>query len=342
VTTVDTNTPAPSRIKEIALGLAHAAMLHTVVRLGVADALGDEPAEVAQLARTVGADPDPLNRVLRGLTHLGVFDRTADGRYAHNDLSRLLRRDAPRSMADMVLWAGAAWAWQSWPRLETAVRTGEPVVPELFGKDFFTYLREDGGEDAQIFNRAMTQSSGFTSQAVVEAFDPGDAKSIVDIGGGQGHLLKALLQAHPDLHGVLFDLAPVVAVADPALRPGGELADRARLEPGDCLEGVPVEADVYVIKQVLKWDFDSSVRVLENIRRTARPGARIVVVQNLVDDTPEPRVAAAMDLLLLLNVGGREHTLDEFRQLFRRAGLEFAGVTRTRTPLRLIEATVPA
>jgi C-methyltransferase len=99
---------------------------------------------------------------------------------------------------------------------------------------------------------------------------------------------------------------------------------------------------VYIIKQVLKWDFDSSVRVLENIKRTARPGARIVVVQNLVDDSPEPRVAAAMDLLLLLNVGGREHTLDEFRELFRRAGLDFAGVTRTRTPLRLIEAVVPA
>lgn len=332
--------PAPTRLKELALGLAYAAMLHTATRLHIADALGEEPATIEEIAHAVDADPPTLRRLLRALALDGVFAETEDGRFTHTDMSRLLRCGTPSSMADMVLWAGAAWTWDAWPRLIDSIRTGEPVVPDLYGKDFFTYLREDGGDDAAVFNRAMTQSSARTSQSVAEALVTGEAKTLVDIGGGQGHLLRTLLGANPDLHGILFDLPAVIAAATPELREGGEYGARTTFVPGDCLEAVPVDADIYLIKQVLKWDFDSSVKVLENIRAAARPGARIVVVQNLIDDTPEPRYAAAMDMLLLLNVGGREHTLEEFKTIFARAGLTFAGVTRTSTSLRLIEATV--
>jgi C-methyltransferase len=338
--TITEEIPAPTRLKELALGLAYAAMLHTVTRLHVADALGSTPATIEELAEAVEADPPTLRRLLRALALDGVFAENEDGTWVHTDMSQLLKCGTPSSMADMVLWAGAAWTWDAWPRLIDAVKTGEPVVPDLYGKDFFTYLREDGGDDAQVFNRAMTQSSARTSQSVVEALQIGESKTLVDIGGGQGHLLSSLLRANPDLHGILFDLPTVIAKASPELTEGGKLAARTTFVPGDCLEAVPVDADIYLIKQVLKWDFDSSVKVLNNIRAAARPGARIVVVQNLIDDTPEPRYAAAMDMLLLLNVGGREHTLAEFKSIFERAGLTFAGVTRTSTSLRLIEATV--
>lgn len=340
MTTTEAQVPAPTRLKELALGLAYAAMLHAVTRLHVADALGDEPATITELATAVDADAPTLGRLMRALTLEGVFAQTDDGRFVHTEMSRLLRNGTPTSMADMVLWAGAAWTWDAWPRLADAVRSGEPVVPDLYGKDFFTYLREDGGDDAAVFNRAMTQSSARTSTSVAEALDVTGSKTLVDIGGGQGHLLRTLLEHNPDLHGILFDLPTVIAAATPELRDGGAFAARTTFVPGDCLEAVPVDADVYLIKQVLKWDFDSSVKVLENIRAVARPGARVVVVQNLIDDTPEPRYAAAMDLLLLLNVGGREHTLAEFKEIFARAGLTFTGVTRTSTSLRLIEATV--
>lgn len=340
MTTTDAPVPAPTRLKELALGLAYAAMLHTATRLRVADAIGDEPAALDDLAGAVGADPPTLARLMRGLAFEGVFAQEPDGRWVNTEMSSLLRTGTPASMADMVLWAGAAWAWDAWPELTDAVRTGQPVVPRLYGKDFFTYLREDGGADAAVFNRAMSQSSAMTSRAVAEALEIAEAKTLVDIGGGQGHLLRTLLERHPDLHGILFDLPAVIAAAAPELTGVGPLAARTTLAAGNCLEAVDVDADIYLIKQVLKWDFDSSVRVLQNIRAAARPGARVVVVQNLIDDTPEPRYAAAMDLLLLLNVGGREHTLDEFRMLFDRAGLTYRATTRTSTSLRLIEATV--
>jgi C-methyltransferase len=340
VTATGPRTPAPVRLKELALGLGYAAMLHAATRLGVADALADGPVTLEELATAIGADAHTLGRLLYGLNLQGVFQQLPDGRYANNEVSELIRTGTPRSMADMVLWAGANWAWDAWPLLADAVRTGEPVVPGLYGKDFFTYLHTDGGADAAIFNRAMTQSSGMTSTSVVNSLDVTGVRTLVDIGGGQGHLLRMLLERHTDLHGILFDLDSAISGALPELTEGGSLSARATITEGNCLEAVDVDADLYLLKQILKWDFDSSVRVLENIRAHARPGARIVVVQNLIDDTPEPKYASAMDLLLLLNVGGREHTLAEFKTLFERAGLTFAGVTRTATSLRLIEATV--
>lgn len=334
---------AESAIRELALGAAVASGLQVAVRLGVADALGDAETGVHDLGKTVDAVPDTLARLLRMLAAHGVFEETASGSevFRHTPLSRMLRSDAPGGMADMVLWAGAAWTWDAWPRLESAVRDGRPVVPELYGKDFFRYLHEDAAEDAQIFNRAMTQASALTSRAVARSLELTGARTVADVGGGQGHLLSTVLRTHPHVTGELFDLPKVVAGADPALREGGELADRARITPGDCLESVPVSADVYLIKQILKWDDDRSVRVLRNVAEHAAPGARIVVVQNLVDLSPEPKVTTAMDLFLLLNVGGREHPRSDFEDLFRRADLEFVGVTQARSALYLIEARVP-
>ncbi len=334
---------AESTIRELALGAAVASALQVAVRLGVADALGDADTHVDDLAKTVDALPATLGRLLRMLSTHGVFEETASCSevFRHTGLSRMLRADAAGGMADMVLWAGAAWTWDAWPKLESAVRDGKPVVPGLYGKDFFRYLHQDAPEDARIFNRAMTQASALTSQAVAETLQLETARCVADIGGGQGHLLRTVLETHPHVAGELFDLPDVVAGADASLREGGALAERTRITPGDCLESVPVSADVYLIKQILKWDDDRSVRVLRNVAEHAEPGARIVAVQNLVDLSPEPRVTTAMDLFLLLNVGGREHRQSDFEELFRRAGLEFTGVTRARSALYLIEARVP-
>src|SRR3954468_1373326 len=121
--TTTSQTAAPTRLKELALGNAYAAMLHAATRLRIADALGEEPATVAELAEAISADAPTLQRLLRALALDGVFAETPDGRFTHTELSRLLRTDTPASMADMVLWAGAAWTWQAWPKLADAVRT---------------------------------------------------------------------------------------------------------------------------------------------------------------------------------------------------------------------------
>lgn len=342
MTTVDPAPPPPMRLRELVFGAACAAAVRAAVRLGVPDALDDSPMTVDDLATAVKTQPHTLRRLLRALSCQGVFAENPDGTFEHTDMSRLLREDDPHSLRYIALWCTEPWTWSVWPRLEEAVRTGGNVFEEVYDEEFFTYLNESAPESAHVFNRAMTTSSEQSARDVAKLLDLDDAASVVDIGGGQGHVLASLLEKHPHLHGTLLDLPGVVENADPRLRDGGALADRARIVVGDCREDVPVEADVYIIKNVLEWDDDSTRRVLAAVRRSARPDARVVVIENLVDDTPSMRFTTAMDLLLLLNVGGAKHTRQSMVDRLTDAGLVIGEIRPVNAYLHAFECTVPA
>ncbi|KUN24647.1 methyltransferase [Streptomyces antibioticus] len=333
--------PPPMRLRELAFGAACAAALRAASRLNVADALGDTPLTAEQLAAAVRTEPKPLRRLLRALSCYGVFAERPDGTFTHTDMSRQLRTDDPHSLRDIVLWCTEPWTWDAWPRLDEAVRSGRNVVQELYGKEFFPYLNEDAPESADVFNRAMTTSSMQSARDVAAFLDLSGATSVADIGGGQGHVVASLLEKYPSLHGTLLDLPRVVANADPRLRAHGTLADRMRLVPGDCREDVPVKADVYVIKNILEWDDDSTTRTLSNVIRAGGPGARVVVIENLVDDTPSMRFSTAMDLLLLLNVGGAKHTTASMTDRLTKAGLVIDDVRPVNPYLHAFDCTVP-
>ncbi|MER8188114.1 methyltransferase [Kitasatospora sp. NPDC094015] len=331
------------RLRELVFGAACAAAVRAAASLGIADALGEQAMTVDQLATAVQVEPRPLRRLLRALSCYGVFTETDDDRYAHTDMSRQLREDAPNSLRHIALWCTEPWTWQAWPRLDEAVRTGRNIFPDLYGKEFFDYLHTDGADSAKVFNQAMTSSSR-QSAADLTAYlaDLDGVSSVVDIGGGQGHVLASLLEKHPHLHGTLLDLPQVVENADPRLRPGGALADRTRLVPGDCRVEIPVRADLYIIKNILEWDDESTRRTLRNVLAAARPGARLVVVENLVDDSPSMRFTTAMDLMLLLNVGGAKHSRESMLALMTEAGLLVSDVRPVNPYLHAFESTVPA
>ncbi|MGW0661167.1 ArsR family transcriptional regulator [Streptodolium elevatio] len=342
----ETRPPQPHdagmRLREVAFGAVSAAAVRAALRLEIADALDDEPQTAEELAAHLAVEPSALRRLLRALVANGIFVEEPDGRFAHNDTSRLLRADAPRSMRYVSLWATEPWTWQAWPKLEDAVRHGGSVFPDLHGKGFFDYLHEDAPESAETFNRAMTQSSRQSAEDVAAVLDLSEARTVVDVGGGQGLLVATLLERHPHLRGALLDLPAVVDRADPRLRPGGALADRVTLVPGDCREAVPVRADVYVVKNILEWDDDSTRRTLANIVAAAEPDARVVVIENLVDDTGSLKFTTAMDLLLLLNVGGAKHTEVSLLSAMRRAGLEVGEVRAVNSTLHMFDSVVPA
>jgi C-methyltransferase len=339
----DMTVPAAARqLRELALSAACAAALRAAARLGVADALDDAPAPVDEIARAVKADPGALRRLLRALASHGIFAEVAGDRFAHTEASRLLREDTPRGLRYTTLWATEPWTWELWPRLDEAVRAGRGVFGDLHGKDFFTYLHQDAPESAAVFDRAMTQASALSAQALAEVLDLRGVRVVADVGGGQGSVLRTLLERVPALRGVLFDLPEVIAGADRSLRPGGALGDRARLVAGDCRREVPVEADLYLLKNVLEWDDDSTVATLRAIASSGRPGARVVIVENLVDGSPEVRFTTAMDLLLLLNVGGRKHTRPGLEALIGRAGLTLGRVEPVNSYLHMITCVVPA
>ncbi|MFM9607285.1 methyltransferase [Streptomyces niveiscabiei] len=331
-----------TRLRELGMSLGFAAAVRAACELRLADALGEHPATAAGLAGPLGADADTLERLLRALTCHGVFEERGTGLFAHTDLSRLLREDEPGSMRFIVLWATAPWTWRAWPRLADAVRTGEKVFDDLYGKDFFGYLAEDAPQAAETFDRAMTQSSRLTSAPVADALDLGGVTTVADVGGGQGHLLHTLLDRHPALRGTLFDLPGVVPGALPDLREG-PLAERCAVIGGDCRETLPDGQDLYLFKNVLEWDDTSSLAALRGVARHGRPGSRVTLVQNLVDASSEAKVTTTMDLFLLLNVGGKKHTAAGLAGLFAGAGLRFDGVRPVPgTSLHLVEGTVPA
>ncbi|MFD0691990.1 methyltransferase [Actinomadura fibrosa] len=330
-----------TRVRELAMSLGFAAQLRAVTKLGVADALGDSAMTATELAAAVDADAPTLDRLMRALTAHGVFTEVSLGRYEHSGLSRLLREDSPRSMRYMVLWASAPWTWEAWPCLDDAVRSGKAVFPDIYGQEFFEHLKETDPRSAEVFNRAMTQSSRLTSDLVAAALDLGDARTVADVGGGEGHLLATLLRRDPGLRGTLVDLPEVVGGALAELRDGGELADRCRIVGGDCREGVPAGSDLYIFKNVLEWDDESSLAALRNTARAAGPGGRVVLVQNLIEDSSEFKVTTTMDLFLLLNVGGRKHTRDSLTGLFEQSGLKLTGVEQVPgTSLHVVTAAV--
>ncbi|MFC8447520.1 methyltransferase [Kitasatospora sp. NPDC057223] len=337
-----TDPQAAMRLRELVFGAACAAAVRAAARLGVADALGDEPTTVDDLAKAVTTEPKPLRRLLRALSCYGIFAETDGDRFVHTEMSRLLREDAPNSLRYISLWCTEPWTWEAWPRLDEAVRSGKNVFPDVFGKEFFDYLHSDAGDSAKVFDKAMTTSSRQSAADLAEYLDLTGVDSVVDIGGGQGHVLASLLEKYPHLHGTLLDLPKVVAGADPRLREGGVFADRARLVPGDCRNEIPVRADLYIIKNILEWDDESTRRTLANVVKAARPGARVVVVENLVDNSPSMRFTTAMDLLLLLNVGGAKHSEDSMVKLMSAAGLKVGEVRPVNPYLHAFESTVQA
>ncbi|MET8976872.1 methyltransferase [Streptomyces sp. NPDC004539] len=324
-------------VRELALSAAGAAALRAAVRVGVAEALGDSPRTPARLASALGVDTEMLGRLLRALAQHGVFTETS-GAYAHTPTSRLLKEDDPNSLKHYVLWVTEPWTWELWPRLEEAVRNGRGGFEEKYGTDFFSYLHSMWPQSAEVFNKAQTELSRLATHAVAAALDLRGVGTLADIAGGHGYTLATLLETNPGLNGVLFDLPPVVAEADSRLRAGGELSSRARIVGGNCLDAIPVAADVYLFKNILEWADDKSVTALRNAARAGGKDSRFFIITNMIDGSPEIKFTTGTDLLFLLNSDGRKHTAETITAVVHRAGLRVVHRRPVNSYLHLLEA----
>jgi C-methyltransferase len=329
--------PAPVALSELILGAWVAQAVHAAAELGVADALADGPLSIDELARRVEADPGALARLLRALITRGVFRQRRDGRYDLTPLAETLRSDASASMAGGARFYGSAQHREHWSLLVDSVRTGRPSVPTLRGQEFFDYLA--GEPDlGRLFDQAMTSVSELAVGPIVAGYDFSDYSTIVDVGGGHGRLLAAILAATSAAHGVLYDQPQVVADAPNLLRQHG-IEARVRIESGSFFEAVPAGGDLYVLKMIIHdWPDEQAVSILRNVHDAAGPGATVLLVEQVIPTHDREFLGKWADLEMLLCAGARERTAAEYRDLLDRAGFQLTRVVQTAAPFSLVEA----
>ena len=302
--------------------------IHVIADVGVPDALDDEPASTDELAARTGMDADALARMLRLLSAHGLFAGGPD-EWVHTPRSELLRSDHPQSLRSFARMIGTS-SWAAFTELAQPARTGRPA---LGWQAMMAHFAEHPDE-AALFSQAMVDKSAAVVPAVVEAYDFSMFATVVDVGGGTGRLLSAILQHAPAASGVLFELPHVVADA------GDAASDRLRLVAGDFFADPLPVADAYVLMEVLHdWSDDDAGRILTAVRRAAAPGARFIIVEVLVPDTPGPDHSKVLDIIMLAVTGGRERTRKQYEKLLADAGFELQRVVSTRSSYFVVEAT---
>ena len=343
MTSPDRHAAAPAEeMHELIFGAWMSQAITAVADLGVADALAGGPLPIDELATRAGANPDALRRLLRVLISRGIFAQRDDRRYELTPMADLLRSDAPVSMAAMARFVGAPQHREHWSLLTDAIKTGASVVATLRGKSYFDYMGDEP-EFGQIFNDAMTSASGLSIGPVVDAYDFTQYRTIVDVAGGHGRLLAAILASAPNAQGVLYDLPHVIAGATPLLQEK-HVAERVRLVEGSFFDGVPAgapEPTAYVLKHIIHdWDDGASVRILRNVRTAATPGTAVLLVETVIPEDDSGSNAKLMDMEMLLVNNGKERTAGEYRRLFDEAGFQMVGVVDTASQYNIIEARV--
>jgi hypothetical protein len=301
--------------------------IHVMAELGIADLLADGPRASDELASATEADSDALYRLLRALASVGVLREDEERRFSLTPIGEGLRSDAPDSLHGWALYVGRPYYWQAWSSLEHSVRTGENAFRHLYGTDVWDY-RAKHPEESAVFDGAMSALTRWSNETLLAAFDFGRFGTIVDVGGGRGTFLAALLDAYPALHGVLFDQEHVVA--------GVDLGERGRVVGGSFFDGVPSDGDAYVLKAIVHdWEDAEATTILRNCRKH---DATVLVIERVIGSPNEDPMTKFSDLNMLVAPGGRERTVDEFRELFAGAGLQLEGVTPTATYLGVLEA----
>jgi ubiquinone/menaquinone biosynthesis C-methylase UbiE len=317
--------------------------IHAAVQLRFPDHLAAGPLTSDELAAAAECEPGPATRLLRALCVLGVCREDGGGRFRLTRAGRLLCTDGGgegSSLRPLVEWWGGP-LWPVWSNLAYSVRTGHSAREKLMGDENYRYIERDAVL-ANTFHGAMSAMTALVTDEVVAWSGWHEAETVVDVGGGHGQLLLAVLAAHPHLRGVVFDMATALSGACSRIA-GAGLEARAHFEAGDFFTSLPAGADCYVMKSILhNWDDERCRVILDNCRRMASPHARLLIVERIRPQRLRECVAdegvARTDLNMLAGLGGRERTLREFAALLKDAGFSVTSAARTSFEFSLLEA----
>jgi hypothetical protein len=333
--------PVPVKLSRLIMSTWVPQAIHTAAVLRVPDALAPGPRTSDAVAADVGAPADQVRRLLRALVVLELCTQGDDGRFALTGMGEYLRSDAPDTMRNWAVLWGRPMIWSAWGRLSDSVRTGEIAPRLLAGVGTFEWVAQDP-EGAEIFNRSMQELTVRVSRAIARSYDFSGIRRVVDVGGGHGALLPAILAANQAMSGVVLDLPYCREGAEAFLREQG-VADRCRFEAGDFFEAVPAGADAYLIKSVIHdWDDERSRALLARVRQAMRDDSPLLVIEVLAPErltgSPLEGMIVGSDLNMMLMTGGKERTETEYRRLLESAGLRVTRVLATASSMSILEA----
>ena len=321
---------------QVATGYMAAASLYAAAKLRIADLLAHGPQPVAELAQKSGGNSDALFRTLRALASIAVFQETSPGVFANTPASEVLLEHGKGSVRDAVLWLANGLHLRVYADYLHSVKTSGTAMEHVTGTRAFEYF-EKNKEEGDVFNLGMTNFSALFSGPVLDAYDFGGLGTLSDIAGGHGLFLAAILEKHPELRGILFEMPYLQEAAKKNVESLG-LSARCQVVSGDFFKAVP-PADSYVMKSIIHdWDDGRASAILQNCANAMRGKGKVILVELVITPGNNPDFGKWIDIEMLALAGGRERTEAEFAALFRSAGLRLARVVRTKCPYCVLEA----
>lgn len=323
--------PSPlMQLRQLVAGFANTNVIYTLVKSGVIEQLRDDSMTVDKLANECGLHADVLNRVLRYATGLGIVSSNAD-QFSLTEAGRFLLKNVPGSMyGGVMLMGGGPWR-KSWDNLVLSLKTGESAFAQTMGTSFFEYL-EVNPDHAKMFNDWMTANSAASARMIPDAYDFTPYKTICDIAGGQGLLLKSILLANPHLHGILYDMGKVVE--DHIL---DEVAERVTAVSGDFFKSVP-RADILMMKHIIHdWNDDRALQILQNCKKVMDNDTKLLIIERVLDGEADMG-SLFLDLHMQVMNGSKERSAAEYEVLLEKAGLKLNRIIPTPSPAKIIEA----
>lgn len=328
----------PVAILQLVTGRWVSQIVGVAAELGLADEIQNGPKGAEELAATKGLHATTLYRLLRALASFGIFAEQDDGRFRQTPMSDVLRSDVAYSMRSIARLSNYYWMIQGWMGLEQSVRTGASAFEHVHGLPAFEYASLHP-EAMEIFADALAGFAVLVGSAVVEAYHFSGIRTLAEIGGSHGVVLAMVLAKHHQLRGILFDVPSFVEWASKFLRNQG-LEHRVEVKSGNILEEAPEGADAYFLQNVLhRRSDDDCLRILNAVRSAAKPGAKLLVVEAIVETSNEPQFAKTWDItMLVVTRGGKERTRAEWLKLLGAAGFRVSRITPTASFASVIEA----
>jgi hypothetical protein len=311
--------------------------IYVAAKLGISDLLVDGAKTAEELAAATDTHPDSLYRVLRMLATAQIYHESEDRKFSLTPLSETLRSDVVGTLRPGAIAEMGEVHYEAWGNIMHSVKTGEIAFDAKFGKNIWQYFEADQ-EKAENFNKWMALSSEPLNQAVSSIYDFSGVEKIVDVGGGLGAMISAILAKNPELKGVVFDAPSVVEKSKEFIAAQG-LSDRCEAVGGDFFEAVPAGGDIYSMRWILHdWEDSKSLTILNNIKKVLPENGKLLLVEAVVPEGSEPHFSKFFDMVMLTMTGGRERTEKEWSELLGKSGFRISRIIPTESFLSIIEA----